>query len=389
MTDQLDVRAVGDHVAEQRDEMVALLTELVDLESPSHDAGAQVAVRHRIDDQLRAAGMRTRVVRGHGVGDHLLARPSTRRRGMPVQLTLGHIDTVWPLGTAARRPAEVTDGRLSGPGSFDMKAGLVQLVFALRCLRDLDLEPPADVVAFVNTDEEIGSPDSRRWIVPLAKIASRAFVLEGAVGLDGALKVGRKGVGRFTLRAKGVAAHAGLDPSSGASAVLEISHQIQRLFALNDPERGITVNVGTVDGGLRPNVVAPEASAEIDVRVVSAADARSVEAAIRAMSSIDSNVTLSVEGTFGRPPMERNEANEAIWRQASAIADELGLDLDARSVGGASDGNLTSPHTATLDGLGAVGDGAHREDEHVIVRAIPERAALLASLLMAPIGGGS
>ena len=388
MTGPVDARDVGDHLAERRDEMADLVAQLVDIESPSHDAAAQVAVRELIADELAAAGMRTRVVRGRGVGDHLLARPVVRRQDRSMQLAVGHIDTVWPLGTVARRPAAITDGRLSGPGSFDMKAGLVQLVFALRSLRDLGLTPPADVVAFVNTDEEIGSPDSRRWINRLAALAERAFVLEGAVGLEGSLKVGRKGVGRFTLRATGVAAHAGLDPASGASAVLEISHQIQRLFALNDPERGITVNVGTVDGGLRPNVVAPEASAEIDVRVVSADDASAVEAAIRALTPVDPDVTLSVDGAFSRPPMERNEANEAIWQQASAIADRLGLELDARVVGGASDGNLTSQHTATLDGLGAVGDGAHRADEHVLVRTMPERAALLALLLMAPIGGG-
>ena len=376
---------VLDHLGGMQDAMVELLAELVDIESPSHEPDRQAAVRDRIAAELEAAGLRTRTVRATGVGDHLLARPPTRRRQLPVQLVLGHIDTVWPAGTTARRPAERDGDRLSGPGSFDMKAGLVQLAFALRAVAELDLEPPADTVVFVNTDEEIGSPDSRRWIHSLAAIASRAFVLEGAVGSEGALKVGRKGVGRFTLRAKGVSAHAGLDPTDGASAVLEISHQIQRLFALNDPERGVTVNVGTVDGGLRPNVVAPEASAEIDVRVPTTEDAHRVEAAIRALEPVNPSVALEIEGRFGRPPMERNRANEALWQQAAALAAAMGLDLDARVVGGGSDGNLTSQHTATLDGLGAVGDGAHREDEHVRVDEMPARAALLALLLVAPV----
>ena len=193
-------------------------------------------------------------------------------------------------------------------------------------------------------------------------------MLEGSYGPAGSLKVGRKGVGRYVIRAFGTAAHAGLEPGEGASAVLEISHQIQRLFDLNDVERGVTVNVGTVDGGMRPNVVAPEASAHIDVRVFTAEDGDQVDAAIRALEPVDDGVRLEVEGGFDRPPMERNPANEDLWRQASAIGEELGLDLDAAVVGGASDGNLTSQFVPTLDGLGAVGGGAHRVDEHVAHR---------------------
>lgn len=380
--------AVLKHLTAQRDAMAALAAELVNIESPSTDAASQAPVRDRLAVELRASGLRTRNVAARDVGHHLFAR-SLHGGGGPAQLVLGHIDTVWPTGTVGRRPAAVGPTQMTGPGSFDMKAGLVQLVFALRALGELGLEPPAEVVVFVNTDEEIGSPDSRRWISRLARCAERAFVLEGAVGVDGSLKVGRKGVGRFTVRAKGVAAHAGLDPGAGASAVLEISQQVQQLFALNDAARGITVNVGTIDGGLRPNVVAPEASAEIDVRVFTAADAHEVEAAIRALEPVNPDVRLEVTGGFTRPPMERTAANEALWQQAQAIADSLDIELDARVVGGASDGNLTSPHTATLDGLGAVGDGAHREDEHVILDTMPQRAALLALLLMAPTGGGT
>lgn len=377
---------VLDHLSVHRSSMAELLAELVDIESPSLDPERLSPVRDRLATELEALGFRTRAVRADGVGAHLFAREGAQQR-RDAQLVLGHIDTVWPAGTIAQRPATAAEGRLRGPGSFDMKAGLVQFLFAVRTIRDLGLAPPAEVVAFINTDEEVGSPDSRRWIGRLARCTGRAFVLEGAVGLAGDLKVGRKGVGRFTLRARGVAAHAGLDPGSGASAVLEISQQVQRLFALNDAERGITVNVGTIDGGLRPNVVAPEASAEIDVRVFTFDDARRVESAIRALEPVNGDVTLEVTGRFTRPPMERTAANEALWQQASRVADDLGIPLAARVVGGASDGNLTSPHTATLDGLGAVGDGAHREDEHVVIDTMPERAALLALLLITPVGG--
>jgi glutamate carboxypeptidase len=382
------------HLRERSSAMVDLLVRLVDLDSPSGDPERIAAVREVVADELTGVGFRPRPVRAaSGVGDHLFARRPPRRdrssrRDRPsdrCQLVLGHLDTVWPAGEATTRPAAVDSGELTGPGSFDMKAGVVQLVWALRCLRDLSVEPPAPVVVFLNSDEEVGSPDSRRWIEWLARLASRAFVLEGAFGPSGSLKVGRKGVGHYVVRAAGVAAHAGLDPSSGASAVLEISHQIQHLFALNDPERGITVNVGTVDGGLRPNVVAPVATAHVDVRVPTLADAARIDEALRRLCAVDPAVTVTVSGGFGRPPMEPNERNQRLWRRAGELAGELGLELDAAVVGGGSDGNLTSQHTATLDGLGAVGDGAHRLEERVRIGALAERTALLALLLASPL----
>jgi glutamate carboxypeptidase len=373
--------------------MVEFLGRLVDLESPSGDPPGQVPVRALLVERLEALGYAVELVDSPEHGDHVIARPAGRDDRRPIQLLVGHMDTVWPVGTVADRPAAVAEGHLTGPGSFDMKAGLVQMLYALQTLRDLGMEPPADPLVFVNTDEEIGSPDSRRSLEDLARGAARVFVLEGSFGPEGALKVGRKGVGRYVIRAHGTAAHAGLEPGEGASAVLEISRQIQRLFELNDVERGVTVNVGTVDGGQRPNVVAPEASAHIDVRVFTAADGERVDAAIRGLEPVDGDVTIAVEGGFDRPPMERNATNEALWRQASEIGEQLGLDLEPAVVGGASDGNLTSPHAPTLDGLGAVGGGAHRLDEHVIVDTMAERSALVALLLMAALAatrpGGS
>ncbi|MGI9621398.1 MAG: M20 family metallopeptidase [Acidimicrobiales bacterium] len=295
------------------------------------------------------------------------------------------MDTVWPVGTVEERPPLSNGAFFSGPGAFDMKGGLVQLVAALRAIHELGWTMPAELVVFVNSDEEIGSSDSRRWITPLARCVQRAYVLEGALGPAGAVKVGRKGVGRYRVHAKGRAAHAGLDAESGASAILELTHQIQALFGLNDPEAGITVNVGTIDGGMRPNVIAPQASAEVDVRVYSAEQAAKVDASIRGLTSVDPEVNLEIDGGFGRPPMERNDANDRLARRAQELARVIGLDLEVAVVGGASDANLTSLHTPTLDGLGAVGDGAHRLDEHIVLAALPERAALLAMLLMEPL----
>jgi glutamate carboxypeptidase len=299
-----------------------------------------------------------------------------------VQLLVGHVDTVWPLGTITRMPVRIVEGRLYGPGVFDMKGGLVQMLFALRALGELDLTPPATPIVFVASDEELGSFDSTMHLGRLARLASRVFVLEPAFGPGGKLKTERKGAGRFSLEVSGRASHAGVSPEEGVSAILELSYQIQRLFALNDPDRGITVNVGAIDGGLRPNVVAPAASAAIDVRVRTEEDGRRVEAAIRSLFPTQKGASIRVTGSLGRPPMLPTARNRALWLAAKRIGAELGLALDEARVGGASDGNLTSLYAATLDGLGPVGDGAHAEHEHVEVARLPERAALLALLLL-------
>jgi len=306
-----------------------------------------------------------------------------------VQLLLGHCDTVWPLGTLADMPVTIGDGMLRGPGSYDMKAGLVQMLYALQALHSLEVEPSLAPLVFINSDEEIGSRDSTRHIRRLARVAQRALVMEPSLGLDGKLKTARKGVGRFTVTVKGKAAHAGLNPESGASAILELSYVIQKLFALNDPERGITVNVGTIDGGLSPNVIAPASRASIDVRVVSLEHARRVEASIKALEPVVPGARLEIEGRGGRPPMERTPANQALWRTARDIGREIGLDLKEALAGGASDGNTTSLYTATLDGLGAVGDGAHARHEFVYCDKMAERAAVIALLLLAPSEGTS
>lgn len=382
---QPDAGLVLAWLRERTGAMVDLLEELVSIETPSSEPAQVAPLRARLARELNGVGLRCRRVRGRGVGDHLLARPATRVRHRPAQLLVGHLDTVFPLGTLETMPIRVDESTLAGPGSYDMKAGLVQAVFALAAVDALELDLPAEPVVFANSDEEIGSPDSTRWIRALARCSVRAHVLEGSFGPDGRLKTGRKGVGRFVVRAKGTAAHAGLDPERGVSAVLEISHQIQHLFELNDPARGVTVNVGRVDGGLRPNVVAPEARAEIDARVPTAEDARRIERAIHELEPVQEGVTLEVEGSFGRPPMEPTPRNRALWEQARSAAGDLGLDLADAVVGGASDGNTTSLETATLDGLGGVGDGAHAAHEHVQVEALPERAALLTLLLAAPV----
>jgi glutamate carboxypeptidase len=265
-----------------------------------------------------------------------------------------------------------------------MKGGLAQLIIALRTIRDLRLETPVTPIVFINADEEIGSRSSTRYIRWLAQHTKRAFVIEPALGERGDIKTCRKGVGRFTVTVYGKAAHAGLDPEGGASAILELSHVIQKLFALNDVERGITVNVGTVDGGIQPNVIAPHSKAVVDVRVPTVAAGNEIEYIIHAIKPTTPNVRLHIEGGIGRPSMEPTHRNQMLWDQVEQAGKELGLELRQARAGGGSDGNTTSQFTATVDGLGPVGDGAHAVHEHLLIDKTLERAALLTMLLTMP-----
>ncbi|HZD88235.1 MAG TPA: M20 family metallopeptidase [Gaiellaceae bacterium] len=372
-------------LAEREPEMVALLERLVRAESPSTDPAAQRAPFAILAAELTTLDYAVRRIRGFGSGDHLYARPRSREHGAPFQLVVGHMDTVWPLGTLERMPLRRDDGVLFGPGTHDMKAGLVQLVFALRALRGLGLRPDVTPVVLVNSDEEIGSTSSERVLRRLGRGAERAFVLEAGEGTRGRLKIARKGVGRFELIVRGRAAHVGTSFEAGVSAILELSNQVPRLFALNDPEHGITVNVGTIDGGLRPNVVAPEARASIGIRVPTVAAEAALERAIHALRPTLAGTSLEVDGGMGRPPMDATHRNQQLLETAQRLGQSLGLELeDAGIAGGASDANTASLYTATLDGLGPIGDGGHAADEHIDVASIPMRAALLALLLLEP-----
>ena len=381
--ESVDAPALLASLRAETEAMVELLARLARAESPSLDPATQQAPFRILAAALEELDYAVRAVPGGVTGDHLYARPARRRRGAPHQLLIGHMDTVWPVGTLAGMPVRRDGDVLFGPGVVDMKGGLVQIVYALRALAEHGLRPAVTPVVYVVADEEIGSVSSRGLLVRLARGAARAFVLEAAYGPSGKLKTARKGVGHFRLVVRGRAAHAGVAPEEGLSAILELTHQVQRLFALNDPERGVTVNVGTIDGGLRANVIAPQATARVDVRVPTCEAAAEVESAIRSLRPVTAGVTLEIDGGMGRPPMEATTRNLALWHEAERLAGRLGLPLEHTAVGGASDGNYTSLHTATLDGLGPVGDGAHAADERVVVSRLAERAAVLALLLLA------
>jgi glutamate carboxypeptidase len=387
---------VLEHLQNRRADLVRMLELMTLAESPSNVPAAQDEIREIIAAEFGRLGFLVRRVPGRSSGGMLHARPAPRRRHAAAQLLLGHYDTVWPLGTLAEMPFEVQDDTVRGPGVYDMKGGVAQALLALDTLKHFGVEPEVQPHVFLNSDEEIGSRESRRYIESLAAQMDRVFVLEPSLGPAGMLKTARKAIGRFTVTVQGEAAHAGLDPGSGASAILELSHVIQALFSMNDLERGVTVNVGTIDGGLRPNVVAPRSQAVVDVRVATQQDADRVGAAILGLKPATPGTSLTIEGGFGRPAMERTPANRRLWRMARRLGDDLGLQLEEALAGGGSDGNFTSQFTATLDGMGAVGDGAHARHEHLRVQATLERTALLTLLLMAPpldtasgAGGGS
>ena len=376
------------HLRERREEIAGLLRDLARLESPSHDPASQEPVFARLAAELEESGMRCRRLPGKATGGQLWAVRRQRRHGAPAQLLLGHCDTVWPAGTVERMPVEVRDGRLSGPGVYDMKGGLAQGIFALRALRDLGLAPQVEPAFFINSDEEIGSAESLPRIGKLARRVRRVFVLEPSLGAAGDLKTRRKGSLRFTLTVHGKAAHSGLEPEKGASAVRELARIIQWLYGLADPARGVTVNVGVISGGLRANVVAPEARAELDVRVLAGEDAVRLERAVLGLAlraPETPGTRVEVLGGIDRPPLEPTPGNQALFAAARRWAGELGIPLGEGTAGGASDGSLTSLVTPTLDGLGAVGDGAHALHEHVVLDRIPERTALLALLLLEPL----
>ena len=372
-------------VRARRDEWVTYLEALASMESPTTDPGSQAPVQDLLVQSLRELAFRVRLVRARRSGGMIVATPgSGRRRGRRFQLLLGHTDTVWPRGTLRTMPVEVVASILRGPGVFDMKAGLTHVVIALRVLRDMKLEPEVAPVVLFNSDEETGSDGSTRQIRRLGRRASRVFVLEPALGLDGRIKTARKGTGRFSIRILGRSAHAGLDPEQGANAIQELALVVQSLHQFTDLERGVGVNVGQVQGGVRPNVIAAEARAEVDVRVQSAEQGEWIEERIRGLQARVPGCRLVIQGEMDRPPLERTSRNQRLWREARRLGQEMGIELDEGLAGGASDGNTTSLTTPTLDGLGAVGDGAHAAHEHVDIDRSLERCALLAALLLLP-----
>ncbi len=375
-------RQIRGQLERRTDEMCALLQRLVQVESGSDDPAGLDAMADLLTELFGNLGSLTRHRIGpHGTSHLALSVPGAEP-DLPHTVVLGHYDTVWPAGTLERMPVRIEDGRLTGPGSFDMKGGLAQLYYALTELRAAGSRPRRPLRVLFNCDEEVRSRTSRPLISAIAKDAAVALVLESPLP-GGGLKTVRKGTGTYRLDIEGRAAHAGIEPGQGASAILELAQQIQALHRLNSPELGTTVNVGTVSGGTRPNVVPAKAEAHIDVRVTTASEADRVDEMIRQLRPTIAGTRLTVTPDLRRPPMVPTPASHALFARASTIATAIGMgELTEGATGGASDANLIAAlGVPTLDGLGPEGAGAHAEHEHVLIESMPRRTALIAGLL--------
>lgn len=359
--------------------LVELTRKLVLAESPSSDKAAVDACIALAADRARALGGRVKMQRVRKSGNAMEARFGPRRRGEKPVLVLGHLDTVWPLGTLKAMPWRVREGRLWGPGVLDMKAGVAMAFTAVELLSEAAMLE-REVVLLLTGDEEVGSPGSRTAIERVAAECSAVFVLEPALGL--AYKTARKGTGDFRIEVKGVAAHAGVDFEKGANALRELARVIETVSSWTDLKRGLTISVGMAGGGTAGNVIPAEAWAEVDVRLARAADGPRITRRFTGLKPADKRCTLTVTGGINRPPMERTRGTVRLFEAARQMAAEMGLELQEAATGGASDGNFTSAMgIPTLDGMGAVGEGAHARHESVLIEHLAPRTALLAGMV--------
>jgi len=385
----LPMRALLAGARRKESALLELIRQLVSVESPSDDKTAVDSCVSRVAEHARNLGGRVKRHRQRAYGDVLEVRfgPKRRRTRAEVDagevpdrtLLLGHLDTVWPVGTLSTMPCRVKDGRLWGPGTLDMKAGVAMALTAIEMLIEANLLQH-EIVLLLNPEEEIGSPVSRPITEKLAAECTEVYVLEPAHGL--AYKTARKGTGGWRIDVQGVAAHSGLDFEKGASAIRELARVIETVSEWTDLARGLTVSVGLAGGGSKTNVIPATAWAEVDVRIAKKADGPRIERRFAKLKATDKRCSLTVTGGINRPPMERTRGTVKLFRQAQKLAAELGIVLEEAAVGGASDGNLTSAlGIPTLDGMGAVGEGAHAAHESILVEHLTTRTALLAGLL--------
>ncbi len=374
------LREINRYLQSRREAILQALRSMVELESPSHDKRAVDRLGDYLSGEFSRLGAEIKRHRSATAGDQLqfdFSGGSGERL-----LLLGHHDTVYDVGTLATMPVRFADGKMFGPGVFDMKGGIAQMMFAIEALREVQGGVRRPLTVLLNADEEVGSDSSRGMTEKLAKNSAAVLVMEPSQGPQGCCKTARKGVGGYRIKVTGKAAHAGLDSARGQSAILELARQIERIYEIADPKRGITVNVGVIRGGTRTNVVAAEAVADVDVRIQKLADATRVEKRFRALRPVNKQCRLGISGGINRPPLERTTQVETLYKLARGIAAELEFKLGEAAVGGGSDGNFTAAlGVPTLDGLGAVGECAHSPEECVVIAELPRRAALLAGLI--------
>jgi glutamate carboxypeptidase len=371
------------HVRSKQNELILFLRELVECESPSDDPAAVNRFMELFADRMAGLAKTKLLKGGTRFGNHLRCEfmlPGRKKTGQI--LAIGHGDTVWPMGTLRTMPFRQERGKLWGPGVLDMKSGLAFFAFAMRALRELDIQVGSSVVLLIVSDEEVGSESSRPVTEAEARKSSMALVLEPGTGLEGKLKTARKGVGGYSIEVKGKASHAGVDFQAGASAVVELARQIEKIAGFTDLSKGITVNPGVISGGTRTNVVAAEARVDVDVRIARLKDASAVDKKFRSLKPFDRRCAVRVTGGLNRPPMERTPAIAKLFRKAQSLAREMDVEIEESSTGGGSDGNFVAGMgVPVLDGIGGVGEGAHATNESILIDRIADRAALMAKLV--------
>ena len=379
----MDAIRIQDHFRLRLPAILDSIREIVEIESPSRDEAGSAEVTGWIERRLVETGcpVEIRRVPSPGIGDHLVIRAFADASGSRPTLLLGHTDTVHPVGAKAQNPTRIEGDRYYGCGVFDMKANIVLMIEVLRYFAETRTLPSRPITIVLSCDEEVGSYTGREHVEREARLSAECLVFEPSAG--GKVKTGRKGTGMFTVKAHGVPAHAGLDPEKGASAILELARQIERLNKLNAPDAGTTVNVCTIEGGTTSNVIPEYAECSVDVRFTTAVEGTRIEREIRSLTAVDARVSLEVTGALNRPPMERTEAVVALFERTREIGASYGYEVDETQVGGASDGNFVGAvGTPVLDGLGVAGDGAHTLGEYILISDITPRAALLTMLLM-------
>ena len=371
-------------------QIIDFIRELVECESPSDDPAAV----NRFVDLFAAKVADIATVKAINGGQNPLGMPFGKHMRVEFKLPgrkkdgqilgLGHSDTVYPMGTLKSTPFRADDKALWGPGVIDMKGGLAFFVFAMRALRELDLPVSRRVVLQINSDEEVGSESSRPLTEDIARKSAAVLVLEPGTGAEGKLKTARKGVGDYTVLVRGKAAHAGVDFTAGASAIAELAHQIGVITTFTDLAKGTTVNPGVISGGTRTNVIADLATVEVDIRIAKLSEAPKLDRKFKALKPVDKRCSIEITGGLNRPPMERSKGVAALFEKARVLGRDIGVNVEESATGGGSDGNFTAAiGIPTLDGVGAVGLGAHTPHEHLFVNRIADRTALLAKLVAA------
>lgn len=375
---------IAEYFQNKEAEIIEKIRQIVDIESPSYDEAGSSQVVDWIENEARKINSISSIERIYreGYGEHLLIRVFSEIPNPQSQiLLLGHTDTVHPRGSHQKNPTRIEDDRFYGCGIFDMKANVILMLEILHAFDELSLKPSRPITILLSCDEEVGSDTGRELVEAEAKKSAYCLVCEPSA--NGKVKTGRKGTGWYELRTHGIPAHAGLEPEKGASAILEISRQIQQIHMLNDLEKGTTINVCTINGGTTSNVIPENAAAEIDVRFTSMEEANRIQNEIRNLNSFDERVSLELLGEINRPPMERTEDVIRLFEKAKSIADSMDYEFGETQVGGASDGNFVGAlGVPVLDGLGITGNGAHTNNEYILISDVTKRAELLAKLIL-------